>query len=453
MKSNIVKYLIIILMICIIAMYGNNFSIIIFGGIFYTFGLLYCKDSETEKKIFNTSFLFNLVVILIIAIIYTNKFGMPYYNGGSDDLNYENDASTIIRFLSIFDYHGMKSVLNTQFYDSIGYVYFLSLLMRIANVLGGYSTYIPRIFNALLVAIMCILLYRISVKNFKLSNKKSYLIAVYLSIVPINSYVSSHVFRDTIIEFCFVFLYYTWVTKRIGKLTFIYNILATIGIYIIISQLRPPLIYVYILFIVVLFMSFISKRLKKTLDKKRRSLFRYFQIVIILVSIMGILIGSPYVYNRYLYYSDYYTNYTLNAGNGLSNYIFNMPPPYSIIFRVMFLLVSPFPAFDNSINIFLTIGTGMQYLLIPFLVYGIILTFKDEDKFVLTFFFCITFIVIASTTFTFRHIVTFYPFMILLSFNGLFALYEKNKSRVKSIVASMIFIGTFLFVLYLVIKF
>ena len=146
-----------------------------------------------------------------------------------------------------------------------------------------------------------------------------------------------------------------------------------------------------------------------------------------------------------------YSSYLLTTNPGVSQFIFSEPLlPFGIFIRMAFGLIMPAPiwifapflrslSLNTVIESVVSIGTVVQLHGLPYILFS----FRSMKKMSLTFLF--TLLVVVSTTFTFRHFIMIYPFMITLFLHG--AASQPYERRRSIFIAQSIFIA-FLLIFY-----
>jgi hypothetical protein len=374
--------------------------------------LLFCIKTDYKTALMWLS-IFGISMIFIFIIYLANKFyyGVPYYNGGSDDLKFEQwgldvynsgyyDPSKIIKYEILGQYH------NSPFFPS-----YIAMLIQFSKLIGGYTTFLPRVANVYFLIWICMILKYFLSKYTNLSNKTIFYSIVFFAFMPNIQYINSHIFRDTF-NLLQVLLIVLLVDVLLTNNNYILKIIDII--------LLPFMIYTAyytrissILFagVLILLMIIDIYKIKK----------RYVFIVIIPI----ILLSDLLEIFRFSYFIKTYSSYVSDiAGDGLSKFIFNQPLfPLGIIFRSFYAFITPFPNFfelfkDTSkilfdiVQLFIYLGVLTQILAIPFII-------KRSLKLdLLSLVFLGWFMAVIITTFTFRHVLLYYPFMAAIAVDG-----------------------------------
>lgn len=391
--------------ICIFSFIQNNIFIFLSYLFLFVFGFLFfIKSNLNIKLIFVLSYSSNVITCVILFYILIFTWGDPYWGGGSDDLQYENLAKDIVDSnISIFNYFEIKKSVIPKYHNSSFYPYVISLLMKFISLFGDYHTIIPRLLNSMFLAFTAVLVFLASLK-LDLTKKISTINAITVSTFPIMMWVSAHVLRDTLISFITFAIFYLWLSKN-SKFQFSIFNLSFISI-ILISALLELRLGQGILIIMIIFLHFFVN-----LNKNILVIFFILLSTIILFFYSGLILDKIYIFvDDIQIYREYRTRQ-----EGLSNYILNLSLlPLGIILRFFYLLITPFPSFNNIESSLLSIGTIVQFYFLPFLFLGIIQSAKDNSKRLLLFFFLGLFLSIVIFTFTPRQITQYVPYGIIL---------------------------------------
>lgn len=381
-----------------VAVFGIVFSFI--PTAFFSHSRL--NDSDRRGLIaLSIATLISFVYMLAIYYSFEYSYGIPYYLGGNDDLFFETTAQKLADRNAFFlwDANNFEWFKNT---NSKGYLLFLARLIKLSDALGGFSTFVPRILNIYLL-LSCAILVATST-----CEKTKYLFIAFLcvSLFPHSLFISSFVFRDTICAFflCLVF----WIWKNNTKFTrasYCFKALITILILICSYFLRS--------IIVIFELLFITGAIYGMLPSNKKN-----KIVFLFITFLVILAIFVLFWDRIQYYVHYYSDYLNSADWGLSSYIFRIPfLPFGIIARFLLLLVSPVPTnlvavnhyFDNANSAFgvlNSIGTIFQ-------IYILFYFFKRAKKLRIDSVYCVLILLTITVTFTFRHFILYYPFLIV----------------------------------------
>ncbi|MCX2827559.1 MULTISPECIES: hypothetical protein [Bacillus] len=419
---------------------------LVFLVFFYLIGtILTLRLGRKEVKLFHIIFIFNVLISILMYYIYIDRYGVPYYIGGSDDLVYEQQAAYAYESLGIFDYSSLKEIFWMS--NSLGYTYLVSIFFRIASFFDGYHTLVPRFFNGLLLAFISVFVYKISMNYMGLKQRFAFLAAVIVGCSPIMSFNAAHVFRDIVVTFIMVLVIY--LALGFYKFNLWEKSMAICGMFIlfvILYEIRY--MSAYFLVIQIIFTMWAAYRNSKNKPLKLKNIMSISIIVLLFILIFNTSLVNT-IFNYYEIYADYRTERT----DGLAQYVFNAPLYVGFFLRVVYLSITPFPILSSELERdFLSIGTIVQLFLMPYVLIGIRKSFSNSNVATIMFSFIVVYISVSMLSFTIRHICLFYPFMILLAFYGYqnANLYFKHKKMPLVIVYFMILIGI---TMYSILKF
>lgn len=378
-------------------------------------------------RLFLVVYCLTAVFAVILYFIYLNRYGVPYYIGGSDDLAYEEWGKSAAE-LPIWAYQAIRGGVVPSWHNSPGYVYIVGLLYRFAEPLGGFHTMLPRLLNAAALGVIAAISYRIALL-YGMPEKSSLRIGLVVGLLPIMMFNAAHTFRDTIASLLSIWIVYNWaevfVSPRKRAWIEIQSWVQTILVFVILNQIRSQQA------IAVMIVAASSAVVSITLSKGRlRNRIPPTAIItgVLAVSILIVLIGTRdnigsdvtgWV-NSLDETQESYTEYRLGlAGDGLSSFVFGADPPFSYLLRTIYALITPLPVLTTEIErLWISIGTVVQYLFLPFLGLGIIYSALDRSKWILLLAFALFFGGTALISFTSRHISQFLPYAVLLAAIG-----------------------------------
>ncbi len=416
---------------------------------FIVFGLLGLLFAHRAGKYACYLFVFvyclNALIALAIYLIYLNHYGTPYYYGGSDDLNYEQWAQQVAQQLSVWDYASIRDGIVSKYHNSVGYIYFVSLLYRLGELWGGFHTMLPRLFNGMTLGLMAVLVFIIAKRN-QLSRKIAASAALFVGLLPIMTFNAAHTFRDTLVSFLTLWVIFQWDKLLVGVSgqKYYQSWLWTIVIAGLMWELRQPQAAA-LLILGLLFDLFLVQRIE-TSGRSRRFLHI---IAIGGLAVIGLWrIGLDWVLNWVDSYAQIYTDYRLGVASGLSNIIFSTPLPISIILRVFYGLIVPLPFVGTRFEeLYQGTGTLVHLFFLPFLILGFRKPFYSPSKglWVLSF---LLFYSMNLVTFTSRHIVVYLPYAALIVGWG----YARHRKYRVPIWLTMLCGGVALTIVYAILK-
>ncbi len=392
------------------------------------------------KEIFAIIYCCNIIAVIFLYIVYFLRFGNPYYGGGSDDWFFEFHAGQVAEYLGVFDYHLIRGNIVSQFHNSVGYVYFVSILFRVAKLFGGFHTLVPRFFNSLLLGLIAILVFNLATTQMKLRKNICMFSAVYLGLSPLMVYYSAHTFRDTLVSFILITLIYSW--SCVSKFYSIKKLIVSVmTVFLVISlwEIRQfsAIMGIGLIGLTILF----NQQCNQNSGKMNN--IKYIGLITGLLVAIGLLYMNGTVtwfFERIQYLQSYYADYRIGQSNGLAYYVFSAPQPLGFILRLAYLAISPLPIITTRIErLLVDIGTIIQIFLLPFVGIGAWKMLREKYNLHILFAFLVIFCTIASTTFQGRHIIMYYPYACLVGSYG-YQYCKDNGYRIRGIFLLMYFI-------------
>ena len=413
-----------ILCVILTSLYIYNLSVFIFQLLCGMITFVLCMKIKADNRMLWALLAIYIVSSIFIGILFEANvlsYGTPYYLGDSDDLQIELRAQECLD-AGVFSPSSILQVIGSH--NSPGYVSYIEILMIISNMFDGYTTYIPRIINIYFLIWICLLLRYFFKKYTNMSDNATLYSWAIFALTPNILYINAHVFRDTLnllqILMAIWFFDITLTAKRYYK--------KLIALLLFITMLDS---IIYIRYNAVLFVVAIAFMLLI------RSCYNTRWIVYVLAGIFLCLL-APLLLDEFkiFLYIKGYAQYILNRHeHGLGAFIFKQPIlPFGIFLRAAYALISPFPAFWSLFHephkflldcvwVFIYLGVFIQIILIPFIIHRL-LCFDWLSK----VFLC-TFLPVIISTFTFRHVILYYPFMVALAVDGVCSLPIQKRIR------------------------
>lgn len=356
----------------------------------------------TKYDLSDTLLLFSIgtVAVLFFYHYWNMVYGLPYFQGlQSDDWQFDqywsnNFIETYgINILKIPEHlNNLESGLGFL-HNSKGYVAVVIVLRYFSSFLDGYHTLLPRLFNIFILTLISY--YSSLIAFYYTKNEKVKRLALYsIFFFPVMLFNSVHVFRDTIVSFLLVYIFYHLLVR---KKTFI-NYIKLLPLLIVLFFFRTSTFFISILMILLL--SFDLKSIIK----------------------QGLIIGLIFAALTYFFMYDYliilisqaerYSTINAERMGNIGSKIFELPLVIGVIPRLMFILFSPVPNFNSFHQLYISFSAILQVLFFPFLFWGI---FSKQIDSKLIYTFLLFFIGVALTTATFRHVMMFIPFGIVIT--------------------------------------
>ena len=408
--------------------------------------LLFSNSWKPDARcIYWTGFMVSIVVSVCLFFLMELKFGAPYYKGGSDDLSYERDARATASRLDTFDYSSIRGKIVQETHNSVGYVYFVSLLYRASDVVGGYHTMLPRMFNCMLVGLLGVVTFELSQK-LGLDRARSFLAGLTVSIFPLISYNASFVFRDLLIALAVAVTVNLWTApsrKAIHGRGLLQKFVLTGLMAACVYELREE--HGLVILMIACAGSLWSYNMPKS---TMRCMYAVSAIVTVLV---GAFLAPAMIQKRANTLAEAherYNGYRANSTSGLSRYVFRAQGPVKYPMRIGYALVSPLPNLGSLDQFWMSCGTIPQVLFMPFFFLGCVYAFKDPKFYPMLLAFSALFTGVAFFTFQYRQMVQYLPFGVILTYIG----YREGYSRRKELSSYSKVIGLILVLAYLMLK-
>ena len=383
--------------------------------------IFFCyKTNYKTAKLWLSIFIISMLFVFLVFLANKLYYGDPYYIGGSDDLKFE-EWGYVVHNADIFSPSKLlTSGIIGQFHNSPFFASYIARLIQFSELFDGYTTFLPRIANVYYLLWICMIIKYLLDKYSTLPSNTIHYSLVFFAFMPNIQYINAHIFRDTfnLLQVMLILLLFDFLlTKKRYPLKFFSAIILPFLLYYTYYTRVNSIIFAGI--IVMLMVSNLYKI--KT---------RY-----IIIGVVPLLLFSNILETlRVGYFITTYSNYVSNiAGDGLSSFVFNRPLlPLGIFFRGIYALISPFPNFfglfkDNSrllfdfVQFIIYLGVLVQVFAIPFII-------KRTLKFDwLALAFLSWFVAIIATTFTFRHVLFYYPFMSAIAVDGFLSTKPQNR--------------------------
>lgn len=398
-----------------------SLSVLVFSILFFLLGVILTWNSGKESvQIFLLGYFLSIFFSVLIYFIYSSRYSLPYFLGGSDDLHFELDAQIVIdNSIWIYNRNDIAFAIGNIYHNSVGYVYFLSLIIRVGDLLGGYDTMMSRVFNCFLLGLSGVLIKSISLQlNFNRENAK--IGALWVLLFPMMIFTTIHVFRDNLtLIILLICLYFSLKISFSESTSFDFKWIKYSFPIILLTPLIIQLRMMYVLPMLAMLLSALTFRV---LPLKKIKFWHFFLAMPILL-LFYVLISQNELFQAAIRLKNFYDN-MLSGGEqssfgGLSNFLFNLPQPIQTVARFFYALITPLPIFYSDIEwTVLGLGTIIQILYFYFVLLGFKLVCREVKYLPLILGFSIIFISYFTGTFTFRHITQWWPFAVLLGMLG-----------------------------------
>ncbi|MCS7459892.1 hypothetical protein N0M98_07030 [Paenibacillus doosanensis] len=386
-----------------------------------------------------------MISLIYIYIIYSANllaYGSPYFNGGSDGLAFERKGFLIVNS-NIYNPSQLLGNVLDQYDNAPFFSVYIGLLIKFGELFDGYSTFLPRIMNVYFLIWISMIFEYLLKKHAGFSGKRLYISILIFLITPNIQYLNSDVFRDTF------------------NLFQIFLIILLFDRIILVKNILKKLFYFIIVFLA-MYITFYTRTNSLVFAAAGTSLLflnkfnRILKVLIIFVTASFLMLINFSDSIKFEYFYNVYSEHLLSSTDGLSSYIFKQPLfPFGIILRSLYGLINPFPNFLGLFKVpnmllldivllFVYCGAVLQIIFIPFLLKRL----ARMDWLALSF--VVNFLGVVITTFTFRHVLLYYPFMVALIVDEFISSKQTTKSRVLFVSLTMtVLMG----LLYIVLKF
>lgn len=413
------------------ALYGT-FSIFLLG----SFGtiLLFMLRPEVDDKTTRLLIVIKIVSILSVLLTYYNclvLYDHPYYIGGSDDLHSETDAIDFVKY-------GYKWPWDWPlFVKDKGFIWILAGLMKLTGI-EGYHTLSFRILNEDFLIATSFICYRLSRYRFNLNGRQALIVLLVVALFPNSLYISSFVFRDTICSFLMLLVFALcddfFRTKNYRSIICKSKIaiLVLLGVDLFLSfWIRPEALFFEI--------AIIGFSVLRDNSVKGKNVVFILLAAIIVYYIFSSIGAFDTITETITAYNEFRQDETAYSRNAIFKLIFTLPLlPFGILLRIAYGILAPLPVqlidlfkiFSEPIDYFMIIvSLGMipYYYYMAYLFRGV----KKMDKYSLTFI-CI-FLGYVVSTFTFRHVLLFYPYLWMILINNYYISSKKERRKISSV--------------------
>lgn len=408
------------------------FSFILFG--FLGFSLT-TRINPMAVNIFLTVYAFSALFAFLLYFHYVSVYGSPYWSGGSDELEYEILGKEFANNYSIFNYGSIREDLVPVWHNSVGYIYLVGLLTKLASVLGGEHTMVIRIFNSACLGIIAVMVHGLA-KSLNFKQNTVFWASILAGCLPLMMWTAGQSLRDIPVSMLLISVVFVWSPDSFGKQRYsiFYILIITILLSLALFELRRAQGFVILITASIgLF----------TGSDKRYKWIRILWILLSILLVFWLLIMFSDILTSdldlILMSSESYSTYrTEERGGGLSTIVFSSSPPLSYLLRTSYALVSPLPVISSKLYVlWLSIGTVFQIFFLPFFFKGIYISLRTKTWWVVSSAFIMIFVGMAMFTFTTRHITQYLPLGILITALG-YERYSGEKKRVFFIMGGFI---------------
>ena len=387
------------------AMSNASLAVLMAYLIFGLAGLAISQRGGTPVRIYLMVYGLAAVATVALVAVYTAAYGKPYWGGGSDELYFEQIGIAFAERYGIWDYGSIKGNLVVEWESMAGYLYLMGLLVKFSQWFDGFHTVVPRLFNAMCLGLVSVLTYHISLR-LQLQKCTALAAALFAGLFPYLMWISVQSMRDIFQALLILTVVYLWLPDSKNRWLYPIPVMLAFSLLLLIPiwEIRKGQAFVLIILIV---MAYISNRYTWTPTN-------LFFLSIPMLAIGVLALSEFYTvfqdgFESYFMAASQYTEYQTAGGSsgsiGLSRVIYETPIfPLGWALRFAYIFVSPLPVvFWPAHNAWLSIGTAIQILFLPFLFFGIKQGLRLPQWRVLILALLMFFIAVAMFTVTFRH--------------------------------------------------
>ena len=342
---------------------------------FYIFGLsglvLVWRSGATSIRIFTIIYGIASIVAIMLSLILSNEYGVPYVGGGSDELHYERKGIEFAQHFGLFDYRTIRGGLVRVDHNSVGYVYLVGLLAKFSVIFGGFHTMVPRLFNAACLALLSVVVFNMG-QRLRLQKHTALIAALFVGGLPLMMWVSVQTLRDIIQALLLVTLVFLWLPNHNSRWRYSLPVLLLLSGFAMLPIWEMRKAQALIFLVLAAFAIITNRHSYKPLRFVFLSLPVFLISAYVIAQFYGYL-SKNVLYNLELF--ELYSEYRIgdSVGGGLSSIVFETAIfPFGWIYRVLYALISPIPvSYDTIDKAWLSIGTIIHLLFLPFLWIGI----------------------------------------------------------------------------------
>lgn len=384
---------------------GSVFVVLILGLLGYVISHVIGSDRSSAPNIFLLAYCASLIFSCLLYFSYSAKYGIPYYIGGSDDYKYEGDAILLAQSVSGYNAEMIAAAIDAPYHNSVGYVYFLSILVNVAEIFGGFHTIMPRVFNGFVLGLSVVLLQSITF-HAGFSRNSSFKVSLVVALLPINLFVAAHTFRDTITAFFLLVL--VWIALHIqATKVSIKQALFILGFGCVMAVL-----YTFRSFYILAPIAIMAVVIAGHFLRSIKPIFGFSIIfAVFTLTAIGIMYSGHPLVSQLTGAMQGYDEYVKESASGYSSLVFNAGYPVGVVLRVLYAGIYPVPTFGFTFEeLALSFGTVFQAYMYPFLFLGFVSLFSNKVLWPIFACFIVVYLGFVFGTFTFRHLVAVIPF-------------------------------------------
>ncbi len=436
--------------VLVIAFAYGNLSIFICGA-FYTviIASIARKLFGRNKRFFQRLTLIwitALSFIIIVYFLYYKTYGIPYDKQGMDDYFYDVIWSDDCLKYGYMTISNLLATPEYYFHNSKTYLLLIVWMKYIFRSLGGYHTIDIRMFNMMLLTISGMLMGKYAEKYLRADKKTTIRIVTAISLFPNAMFISSLVYRDALVAFFIVSIFYLWTRflKKTIKEKFLIIFITIIITYLTYYCRVQAVLYL----VLAIGVGILNDNPDKNIlfgKSYLRKILLFFIAFILLFNVGDAILAN---FNRFI--NSY--NKIISSGTGIQAKIRGIPLlPAGWIFQTLFFLITPMyrdiipiEVVKEPISIlrgFVSWGTIYLLFLYPYVFKFL----KRMNNIVVTY--AVILLSVAIVTSGFRHVMMTYPMLLTIGIIGRSQASEQSVQNARLMSAIVTGIFGFAFVL------
>jgi hypothetical protein len=436
-----------------IAVYGCMEGVTATFAAYAAFGILGAalvwRLGSTSIRIYATVYGLAVAVAVVLAWIFLDAYGGPYFKGGSDELVYEEAGIEFAKHFGLFSYGAIRGGIVTEWHNSVGYIYLIGVLVKFSELFSGFHTMVPRLFNAASLALLSVLVFQIGIR-LCLRRRTAVAAALFSGCLPLMMWTSAQTLRDIIQTLLIVALVFLWLPDHTNRGRYSVSTLLLMSSLLLVPiwEMRQQQAVVALILIT---FGIVSNGSIRPMHRMLLSLTIVAAVVYFAWQFYNLL--NEYLVNV-LFSVARYATLREGAGDGLSSVVFETPLfPVGWFYRAAYALASPIPVeflpLKFPIDVaWLSLGTVFHILFLPFLWMGARRAASHPASRIVVLIFMMLFIGMAMFTFTIRHITQYLPFAIVLAALG----YENYEGNPRVVLFIMVAFGAAMTLTYFILK-
>lgn len=341
------------------------------------------------------SLLYNIGILAVLFFYWywLTFYGSVYYLGRfSDDWQYDVSWSQ-----GYFEAYGISPYHLTEhlglLHNSKGYVYFIVLMRGFGSLFDGYHTLLPRFSNIFFLTMVAFISYKISL-HYSTNKIVARNVMYVVFLLPVMLFNSVHVFRDTMVSLLIVIYFYSMLRVRECKLYLVWLLITIFGL----ATLRSTTSAILLLLLPIFFVP--VKRIV------------WYGVVLTPVVIFILFFYFSDTANEMLRQVNTYDMLNTERLGHLGSKIFSLPKIIGFIPRVVYLIFTPVPNFSSLYQLFTSITAFIQIAFFPIISFALM---SKEIDIRLKIVFLVLFLGVALSSATFRHVMMYIPFGIIIT--------------------------------------